>query len=93
MKKTESVTSTAKIITYFCDICEEKLAKNDRYVCTNCGKDLCREHSKPFIKDIEWRDGFAIHTGRSIKIYLCLECRVTPMAYEEALEKMGFRGR
>lgn len=91
MKKTESVTSTAKVITYFCDICEEKMAKNDRYVCSNCGKDLCRKDSKVFIRDV-WQDGF-IHHGRSIKICLCLECRVAPMAYEEALEKMGFRGR
>jgi len=81
MKKTESVTSTAKIIIYFCDICEEKIAENDRYMCSNCRKDLCRKHSKVFIKD-----------GRSIKIYLCPECRKTTMTYEEALEKMGFRG-
>ena len=92
MQKTETISTTVKKIVYFCDICEEKIPENYRYMCSNCRKDLCREHSKVFIKNTDWQNGIQFHHGRNIKICLCLECRVTPMSYEEALEKMGFRG-
>jgi len=91
MKKEETVSKEVKVTTWYCDLCEVEgmlqspIPQGQHSVCDHCGKDLCLEHRRHFTKAIEWSSGFQMHTGPSIAITLCDECRAKTTTYEEFL--------
>lgn len=92
MKDMKTVTRDVKVTTWYCDLCEVEgmhqppIPKGQHSICDHCGKDLCLEHRKVFTKTIEWSRGFQMHTGPSIVIILCDECRAKTVTYGEAVD-------